>query len=60
MAKSTRKRNFLSRVVFPTRASCSEKDVLPNMNFALCSNNKYEFEDLYNYLNQEVITAINT
>ena len=39
---------------------CCEMDVMPNVNFALCSNNKNELRDLYNYLSQQVITAINT
>ena len=30
------------------------------MNFALSSNNKDELRDLYNYLNQKMITVINT
>ena len=50
MAKSTRKREFHLCVVFPTRAPCSEKSGMPNMNFAFCSNNKYELGDVYNYL----------
>ena len=54
MAKSTRK-------LLSTRALfCWEIDVMPNMNFALSSNNKDELRDLYNYLNQKMITAINT
>ena len=40
---------------------CREMDVIPNVNFALSgSNNKDQLRDLYNYLNQKVITAINT
>ena len=36
-------------------------DVMPNVNFALSdSNNKDQLRDLYNYLNQKAITAINT
>ena len=36
-------------------------DVMPNVNFALTdSNNKDQLKDLYNYLNQKVITAITT
>ena len=35
-------------------------DVMPNVNFALSSNNKDQLKDLYNYLNQKVITTINT
>ena len=35
-------------------------DAIPNVNFALSSsNNRVEPRDLYNYLNQKVITAIN-
>ena len=34
-------------------------DVMLNVNFALSSNNKDELRDLYNYLNQNVATAIN-
>ena len=30
------------------------------MNFALSGNNKNRLRDFYNYLNQKVITAINT
>ena len=33
---------------------------MQNVNFALSSNNKDQLRDLYNYLNQKVITAINT
>ena len=40
------------------REPCCE-DVMLNVNFALRSNNKDELRDLYNYLNQKVITAIN-
>ena len=39
---------------------CCEMDVMPNVNFALCSNSKNELGDFYNYLSQQVITAINT
>ena len=35
-------------------------DVVLNMNFALSGNNKNQLRDFYNYLNQKVITAINT
>ena len=35
-------------------------DVMLNMNFALFGNNKNQLRDFYNYLNQKVITAINT
>ena len=36
-------------------------DIMPNVNFALSdSNNKDQLRDLYNYLNQKVITKINT
>ena len=35
-------------------------DVMLNMNFAVSSKNKDQLRDLYNYLNQNVITAINT
>ena len=35
-------------------------DVVLNMNFALSGNNKNHLRDFYNYLNQKVITAINT
>ena len=35
-------------------------DMMPNVNFAFSSNNKGHLIDLYNYLNQKVITAINT
>ena len=31
-----------------------------NVNFMLSSNNKDELRDLYNYLNQKTITAINS
>ena len=40
---------------------CREMDVVPNVNFALTDSiNKDQLRDLYNYLNQKVITAINT
>ena len=35
-------------------------DVMPNVNFALSSKNEDQLRDLYNYLDQKVITAINT
>ena len=38
---------------------CCEMDVMPNVNFVLCSNNKNELRDLHNYLSQQMITAIN-
>ena len=41
------------------RESCYKKHIMPNVNFVLCSNNKDELRDLYDYLNQKVITAIN-
>ena len=34
-------------------------DILSNVNFALSSNNKDQIRDLYNYLNQKVITTRN-
>ena len=34
--------------------------VMQNENFALSSNNKDQMRDLHNYLNQKVITAVNT
>ena len=33
---------------------------MPNVNFTLSSKNKDQLKDLYNYLNQKAITAINT
>ena len=33
---------------------------MPNVNFALSRKNKDQLRDLNNYLNQKVITAINT
>ena len=35
-------------------------EVMPNVNFALSSNKKDQLRDLYNYLNQKVISPINT
>ena len=35
-------------------------DVMPNVNFAFSGKNKDQLRDLYDYLNQKVITAINT
>ena len=35
-------------------------DVMPNVDFALSSKNEDQLRDLYNYLDQNVITAINT
>ena len=35
-------------------------DVMSNVNFALSSSNKDQIRDLYNYLNQKMMTAINT
>ena len=61
MAKSTRKSEFHSCVVFLTRVLQSrEMDVMLNANFALSSNNKDELTDLYNYLIPKVITVINS
>ena len=45
--------------LFSTRA-CWEMDVMPNVNFTLSCNSKDQLRDLYNYLNQNVITCINT
>ena len=33
---------------------------MPNVNFALSSKSNDQLRDLHNYLNQKVITAINT
>ena len=33
---------------------------MSNVNFAFFSNNKDQLRDLYNYLNQKVITSIRT
>ena len=33
---------------------------MSNVNFALSSKNQHQLRDLHNYLNQKVITAINT
>ena len=35
-------------------------DVMSNVNFALSSKNQDQLRDLHNYLNQKVISAINT
>ena len=35
-------------------------EVMPNVNYALPSKNKDQPRDFYNYLNQKVITTINT
>ena len=59
MAKSTCQSEFHPYAVFSIWASW-EMDVMPNVNFALSSQNKDQLKDLYNYLNQKVITAINT
>ena len=40
------------------REPCCEKDVMPNVNFVLCSNSKDELRELYNHLNRKVMTAI--
>ena len=37
---------------------CREMGVILNVNFALSSNSKDELRDLYNYLNQKVITVM--
>ena len=34
-------------------------NVMPNVNFKLSINNKDQLRDLYNYLNQTMITGIN-
>ena len=39
---------------------CWEMDVILNVNFELSGNNKDQLRDLYHYLNQKVIAAINT
>ena len=59
MAKSTRKNEFYSCSVFSTRALLRD-GCHANVNFAISSNNKDQLRDLNNYLNQKVITAINT
>ena len=35
-------------------------DLMPNVSFALSSKNKDQLRDWYDYLNQKVITTINT
>ena len=35
-------------------------ELMPNVNFALSSKNKDQLRDWYDYLNQKVITTINT
>ena len=32
---------------------CCKMDVMPNVNYVLCSNNKNELRDLYDYLSQQ-------
>ena len=59
MAKSTRKSEFHSLAVFSTRTLLRD-GFHANVNFAISSNNKDQLRDLNNYLNQKVITAINT
>ena len=59
MAKSTRISEFHSCAVFSTRALLSY-GCHANVNFAISSNNLDQLRDLNNYLNQKVITAINT
>ena len=59
MAKSTRKSENHPCAVFQQEL-CWEMVVMPNVNFALSTNNKDQLRDLYNYLNQKVISAINT
>ena len=39
---------------------CREMDVMLKVNFALSSNNKNQLRNYHNYLNQKMITAINT
>ena len=39
---------------------CWEMELMPNVNFALSSKNKDQLRDWYDYLNQKVITTINT
>ena len=59
MAKSTWKSKFhlVPYAVFSTRDQWS---VMPSEDFALSSINKDQLEDLQNYLNQKMITIINT
>ena len=59
MAKFTRKSKFHPCVVFSAKTLLRNGRYV-NANFTLSSNNKNELRDLYNYLNQKVITAINT
>ena len=62
MGKSTRKNEFYLAQSFQQNP-CWEMDVIdvmPNVNFALSSNNKDQLRDLYNYLTQKVMTVINT
>ena len=56
-AKSTWKIEFHPEAVFPTRA---QQSVIPSENVALSSINKDQLKDLSNYLNQKMITAIDT
>ena len=51
--------NFTVAWSFQQELRC-EMDVIPNVSFALCSNNKNEVRELYGYLSQQVITTINT
>ena len=57
MPKSTWKSEFHPYAVFSTRA---QQSLMPSKNFALSSINKDQLKDLYNYLNQKMIAAINT
>ena len=52
IAKSTRKGEFHPCAIFSTRP-CWEMDIMPDVNFALSSNNKHQLTDLYNYLNKK-------
>ena len=62
MAKTPNSRVKLNSTLAPSfqQQPCWEMDVIPNVNFALSSNNKDQLRDLYNYLNRRVITVFNT
>ena len=62
MAKSTRKSWKLNSTFSGSfqLETYWEMNVMPNANFALFGNNKDQLRDYYNYLNEKVITTINT
>ena len=59
MTKSARESEFSTLAQSFQQGPCWEMDVMQKVKFAL-SSNKDQLRDYHNFLNQKVITAINT